>query len=89
MNTGATLTVTLANEGARSTLQSVLSPDNEGAPRGTSISMAGRDSRLEFRVISESPSTALSMVLAVLRDVSLFQEVWLLSRRGVARAKRV
>jgi len=36
---------------------------------------------LEFVVSAGSPSGSLSTILAVLRDITLFQEVWLLSRK--------
>ncbi len=88
MKATATLTVVLASGRARSSLQSVLTPDNEGAPHGTRLSMAGTGDRLEFRVLSDSSSVALSTILAVMRDLSLFQEVWLLSHGKGASAKR-
>jgi hypothetical protein len=60
-------------------LVSVLTPDNEGAPEGLAISLASRGTSLEIGVKSGSPATALSTCLAFLRDIALFQEVWLLS----------
>ena len=79
--------------GARTkkSLRSVLAPDNVGIPRGTRLSMEVRGSSLAFDVESESASTALSTVLSLLRDITLFEEVWLLSHRsggGVSRDER-
>jgi hypothetical protein len=58
----------------------VLTPDNEGAPKGLRFSMGGSAEVLEFDIESESSSTALSTSLAVLRDISLFQQIRLLAR---------
>jgi hypothetical protein len=60
-------------------LVSVLTPDNEGAPHGMTLKMEARKETLEFMIASDSPSGAVSTAMAVLRDVLLFQEVWLLS----------
>jgi len=61
-------------------LTRVLTPDNEGPPRGLDIMMRARKGKVGFEITSDSPSTSLSTVLAILRDVSLFEQVWLLSR---------
>ncbi len=61
-------------------MSSVLAPDNEGAPKGTRLSMRERGRTIEIRIHSEAPSSGLSTAIGVLRDVSLFGEVWLLSR---------
>jgi hypothetical protein len=63
-----------------SQLASVLIPDNDGAPRGMTLKMGTRGEVVEFRIASDSPMGAVSTAAAVLRDVILFQEVWLLSR---------
>ena len=42
--------------------------------------MAGGGTTLGVVVDSDSVADALSIVLALLRDIALFQEVWLLSR---------
>jgi hypothetical protein len=47
-----------------------------------SLEMSASGRELEVRVASGSASVALSTVLAVLKDVILFQEVWLLSTAG-------
>ena len=65
-------------------LVSVLTPDNEGVPRGMTLKMGARKEILEFRIASDLPSGAISTAMAVLHDVFLFQEVWLLSRAGDA-----
>ena len=76
----ATLTLRLADERARRDLAAVLAPDNEGLPRGLSLSVTGEGDVLRFGAESSSPSQAVSTVLALLRDITLFQEVWRLSR---------
>lgn len=80
MNVSADLTIRLSDPRARRSLSAVLAPDNEGLPRGLRLSMAGGGTTLGLRVESDSVPDALSIVLALLRDVALFQEVWLLSR---------
>lgn len=88
MKATATVILTCSDADARKSLASVLAPDNEGAPRGLKISMGGKGRRMEFRAEADSPSTAVSTVLALLRDTALFQEVWLLSRGKDARVHR-
>jgi hypothetical protein len=44
------------------------------------LKMRARKGTLEFQIVSDSSSGAVSTAMAVLRDVHLFQEVWLLSR---------
>ena len=88
MKTGGTLTFTLSGAGPRRSLQSVLSPDNQGTPRGMKLVIKGAGKKLTFRVESGSPSAVLSTLLAILRDVTLFQEVWLLSQGKGATVER-
>ncbi len=87
MKSEVVLTVTLIDPGVRAKLSSVLAPDNEGLPHGLRLSMTARGPEITCVVESASPSTAVSTVLALLRDVSLFQEVWLLShgKHGAVR----
>jgi len=73
------LTLTCKDPDARRRLQSVLSPDNEGGPRALKLSAAGAGSALKFKVEADSAQTAISTALSILRDVRLFEEVWLLS----------
>ena len=87
MKAGAVLEIACSDQGVRKSLESVLAPDNEGGPRGLAIELNGEGNRLEIRVGAESPATALSTSLGFLRDVALFQEVWLLSRRKPGRAR--
>ena len=61
-------------------LSAVLAADIEGLPRGLKLTMAGAGRSFRCRIESDSPSAAVSTVLALMRDVVLFQEVWLLSR---------
>ena len=79
MKPKATLALRLSNAEVRKSLGSVLAPDNEGGPRGLRLSMTGKGASMEFQVESNSPASVLSTVLALLRDIVLFQEVWLLS----------
>jgi hypothetical protein len=80
----ASLSVTLRDIEVRKSLTSVLSPDNEGLPRGLHLRMRGDKKEIVFSAESESPSTAISTALALLKDITLFQEIWLLSRTGRA-----
>lgn len=82
MNATADLTISLVDARSRRALASVLAPDNEGLPEGLRLSVTGRGRSLRLRVTSKSPTSAVSTVLALLRDVALFEEVWLLSRTG-------
>ena len=79
MNATVKLTITCSNSSVCGQLLSVLTPDNEGAPRGMSLKMEARNEVLQFRISSE-PSVAVLTAIAILQDVRLFQEVWLLSR---------
>ena len=88
MKASVTLTVRLSGAAEGKSLSAVLAPDNQGLPQGMLLSMATRGKVLELVVSAGSPSASLSTVLAILRDVTLFQEVWLLSRQkggGVQR----
>ena len=80
MKTTIRLSIRCADAPVCGQLASVLTPDNEGAPRGMTLRMEARKENLEFRIASDSPTGAVSTAVAVLRDVLLFQEVWLLSR---------
>ena len=88
MKTTVDLTVDCADATVRMKLASVLAPDNEGAPQGMKLSMVGAGRGLGFKIESGSPTSALSTALAILRDVTLFQEVWLLSQSKDAKAHR-
>ena len=70
-------------------LARVLTPDNSGVPPGLKIVMNAKQETVLFDILSESPSSALSTVMAVLRDVSLFEQVWLLSRANGSVVTRV
>ena len=88
MKASVTLTVRLSGLSEGKSLSAVLAPDNEGLPQGMLLSMATRGKVLELVVSAGSPSSSLSTVLALLRDVTLFQEVWLLSRQRGGRVQR-
>jgi hypothetical protein len=80
MRTTVRLSVRSSDANVCNQLASVLAPDNEGTPRGMSLEMEVRKETLEIKIASDSSSGAVSTAMAVLRDVFLFQEVWLLSR---------
>jgi hypothetical protein len=42
---------------------------------------------LEFKIGADSLQTAVSTALSILRDASLFEEVWLLSQEGDAKVR--
>ncbi len=81
MRTGIILSVRCANRKVRDQLQAVLAPDNVGGPRGMRFSVIPRERSISFRVTSEAPASSLSTAMSLLNDISLFQEVWLLSRQ--------
>ena len=89
MKTRAVLSIGCSDIRAGRELARVLAPDNAGVPRGLNIAMNARQRAVRFDISSESPSSALSTVMAVLRDVSLFEQVWLLSRAPGSLATRV
>jgi hypothetical protein len=86
--TRAKLTLKIANGSAKESLISVLAPDSKRLPKGLRFSMSFTDGVTEFRVESPSSSTSLSTVLALLRDIALFQEVWLLSHEKDAQVRK-
>ena len=88
MRTTATLRLELSGVQTRKSLGAVLAPDNVGLPRGLELTSKGSGSALVYSVEAESPSTAVSTTLALLRDAALFQEVWLLSRGKAGAAHR-
>ncbi len=85
MNATTELRLACADDTVCASLASVLTPDNRRAPRGLTIAMRQRGRVLTVTIISDSPPAAVSGQASVLRDVTLFQEIWLLSH---ARAPR-
>ena len=88
MKTSATLTVGFSDARARRSLAEVLAPDNRVLPRGLSLKSGGGPRTIEFTIESESASTSLTTSLALLRDMALFEEVWLLSHGKDGRVGR-
>jgi hypothetical protein len=80
MKTEVILSVACSTVAVRESLESVLAPDNAGGPEGMRFSSKRKGTSLEFVVRSESPSSAISTAISLLRDISLYQEVWLLSQ---------
>lgn len=73
------LSITCRNNRSAKDLASVLAPDNAAVPSGQRFSMAVRGRSLIFVVASERIPSAFTTVQGILRDVALFQEVWLIS----------
>ena len=88
MKTSATLTLEFSDARARRSLAEVLAPDNRELPRDLSLRTGGGPRRIKLTMESESSSTSLSTTLAFLRDIALFQEVWLLSHGKDGRVGR-
>jgi hypothetical protein len=88
LKASAALTVRLSGVAEGRSLYAVLRPDNEGLPQGMHLSMSAKGKMLQLVISAGSPSASLSIVLALLRDITLFQEVWLLSRQKGGRAQR-
>lgn len=87
MRTAIRLSIRCADVRVCRQLVSILTPDNEGAPRGMTLKMGARKEILEFRITSDSPSGAVSTAMAVLRDALLFQEVMaFIKNRGHLKA---
>ena len=89
MRARAALTVRLSGAEEGKGLAAVLAPDNEGLPRGMLLSMIATERALKIEISSGSPSASLSTVLALLRDITLFQEIWLLSSQRGGRVQRI
>jgi tRNA threonylcarbamoyladenosine modification (KEOPS) complex Pcc1 subunit len=75
----STMSLKCASEGVAGALYRVLAPDNEGTPRGLQISMNLQGDTVDLAVVADSFSAGLSTCVGLLRDVSLFEEVWLLT----------
>lgn len=76
------VTISCADAATSRSLERVLAPDNRGAPKDMRLRMRREGSKVGFAITSPSPSSALSTAASLLSDVSLFQEVWLLSAQG-------
>lgn len=88
MKAAVTLTVTLSDSESRKALSAVLAPDNEGLPRGLTLTADEVGREISFKIESDAPSVAVSTALALLRDISVFREVWLLSHGNDARVRK-
>ena len=88
MNAAAELELVMDGAESVRRLSAVLAPDNEGLPRGLRLTMAGAGRSFRCRIESDSPSAAVSTVLALMRDVVLFQEVSFLSLCEQSNKKR-
>ena len=84
MKTKVELSIDCSGTRAGKALARVLVPDNAAVPRGLNIVMGAKQGTVHFDITSSSASSALSTVMAILRDVSLFEQVWLLSRASGA-----
>lgn len=89
MNTTTELRIVCEDTGVCESLASVLAPDNRRAPRGLTIAMKRDGRTLTVTMNSDLPSAAVSGQASVLRDATLFQEIWLLSHaRAPGRMER-
>lgn len=88
MRTSVRIVVSCTDAVVGKSMRRVLAADNKGLPPGLALAMDGEGPSVGFKLHSESASTALSTSLAILRDISLFEEVWLLTRGSDARVKR-
>ncbi len=79
MKVSAAMKVVCSDEGVGRALASVLGPDNRAVPRGMAFSMRRSGGTIRFRIESDSPKSALSTSVALLLDIALFEQVWLLS----------
>lgn len=86
MRTALSISVKCKDGQTAAMLVSVLSPDNVGVPRDMMFRMVTRGESVLFAVESDRASSVLSTVHGILDDISLFQEVWLLSHPRHARA---
>jgi len=82
------LRVECAGPEIASDLAKVLEPDNHGLPRGLDLRMERSSGSLTFFASSDEPGDALLAVEGVLRDMELFQEVWLLSAVRESRSRK-
>jgi Transcription factor Pcc1 len=78
------LTLKCADARTAKTLEAVLAPDNRPLPRGLRFAEKRTGRSLAFEASSQNHRSAHAAVESVLSDARLFQEVWLLSRRGAA-----
>ncbi len=72
-------------------LEQVLAPDNVGIPRDQRFTVSREGNVLLFRCVSDEAASVFSTLNSVLKDSSLFQEVWLLSlerEAGIGRSSR-
>lgn len=74
------LRILCADAATAGKLEAVLKPDNRNVPRGQVFSMSRRSSVVLFEISSSQFQSALTSAQSILSDVSLFQEIWLLSR---------
>ena len=82
------LKVTCSDKATAKKLSMVLAPDNRGFPSDQRFSMAVGSGSLSFTVESERATSDLTTVLGILRDIALFQEIWLLSRGSPRQGER-
>ena len=82
MKFGARLVVHCASPTVAKSLEDVLTPDNVGVPGAQRFSMSRLERSLTFVVESADLPSLTSTLNSALADAALFQEVWLLSRRG-------
>ena len=80
MRTRVELRAGCSDPKALESLMSVLAPDNEGAPRGMKLTSVAEGGAMKITIDSDSASSSISTALAILKDMVLFEGVWLLSQ---------
>ena len=80
MKTRVELRVGCSGPTTLESLRSVLAPDNEGAPRGMKLTSVAEGGAMKITIDSDSASSSISTALAILKDMVLFEGVWLLSQ---------
>jgi len=79
--------VSCANPSTARKLASVLAPDNKGVPADQRFSMKVHFRVVSFAVESQRLPSVFATLQSILRDLSLFAEIWLISRGSEARRR--
>lgn len=80
MNSRLLLTIRCSDASVARKLAAVLAPDNRAIPADQRFAMSVASRTITLRVESERARSAFNTVRSVLHDVSLFREIWLISR---------
>jgi Transcription factor Pcc1 len=80
LNSKFVLRVRCRNAATAKSLAAVLSPDNKAAPSDQLFSMKVLSKSVALEVESERARSGFNTIRSVLNDVTLFREIWLISR---------